>query len=57
MHYSPLKNKFNLTLNTSRGARASMQDSYTGFSKSPFKCGTDLIMKCNQLEQELHRAN
>lgn len=50
MHYSPLKKKFNLTLNTSRGARASMQDSYSGLSKSPFRGGTDLIMKCNQLE-------
>ncbi|CAD8179336.1 unnamed protein product [Paramecium octaurelia] len=51
----PLKKKFNLTLNTSRGTRASFQESCT--SKSPFKCNTDQIIKCNQLEQELHRSN
>ncbi|CAD8102722.1 unnamed protein product [Paramecium sonneborni] len=51
----PLKKKFNLTLNTSKGTRASFQEPCT--SKSPFRCNTDQIIKCNQLEQELHRAN
>ncbi|CAD8155753.1 unnamed protein product [Paramecium pentaurelia] len=49
MQISPLKKKINISLNTSRDARTSLQDVITN--------QTEQIVKSNQLEQELHRVN
>ncbi|CAK61890.1 unnamed protein product (macronuclear) [Paramecium tetraurelia] len=46
---SPLKKKMNISLNTSRDGRTSLQEVITS--------QTEQIVKSNQLEQELHRVN
>ncbi|CAD8207781.1 unnamed protein product [Paramecium pentaurelia] len=49
MQISPLNKKINISLNTSRDARTSLQEVISS--------QTEQIIKSNQLEQELHRVN